>query len=455
MRCVMDNKEIVNNVIQQENDHKANSSRRSFLKHGLGGAAFILGAPYIGCGRPSHSMESLRESSAVLSAGSAGDEQFWRGVKDQFIIKENFIIINAANMAPASLPVMEAQFNYIRSINVDTSHENRGKIEIYRQKSREKLASFLGADSDEISLSRNTSESNNIVVSGLPLGSSDDVVIWDQNHPTNNVAWDVRAERYGFTVKRVTTPPEPGSPEELITPFRNALAMRTKVLSITDFSSDTGIRLPTKELCALARQRGILSMVDGAQTAGCLVRDLHDLGCDFFTSSSQKWFAGPREAGVLYVRKEHIAGLWPSIVGVGWENAVEGGTAQKFETYGHRDDAKFAAFETAVDLLDTIGIDRIEKRVYALAEALRSGLRKRIPEISFYSPDEHSMSSPVVKFPVPGDEIRGVRKRLYEEHDVGCAVHGGSFPGVRFSPHFYNTMEEMERAAEAAAALFV
>jgi isopenicillin-N epimerase len=400
-------------------------------------------------------METLREASAALSAGSAGDEQFWRGVKDQFIIKENFIIINAANMAPASLPVMETQFNYIRSINEDTSHENRGNIEIYRQKSREKLAVFLGADPEEIAISRNTSESNNILISGLSLGSSDDVVIWDQNHPTNNVAWDVQAERNGFTVKRVTTPPEPGSPDELINPFRDALTMRTKVLSITDFSSDTGIRLPTKELCALARQRGVLSMVDGAQTAGCLARDLHDLGCDFFTSSSQKWFSGPREAGVLYVRKEHIAHLWPMIVGVGWESAVEGGTAQKFETYGHRDDAKFAAFETAVDLLDTIGIKRIENRAYALADALRGGLSKRIPDISFYAPDKHTVNSPIVKIRVPGDEIRGVRKRMYEEHDIGCAVHGGSRPGVRFSPHFYNTMEEMDRVAEAAATLFI
>ncbi len=448
-------KSIQSNKASDQNIAKnPRSNRRSFLKRGVGGAVFLLSAPYIQCGESSGSNMSLQESVARLSAGSSGDEQFWRSVKSQYPIKDNFIIINAGNMTPSPISVMERQFQFVRSINEDTSHENRGTVEIYREKAREALAAFLGADHDEIAVTRNTSESNNVIITGLTLGRGDEVVIWEQNHPTNNVAWDVRSDRHGFTVKRVTTPPNPQSPEELIKPFTDALSRRTRVLAITDISSDTGIRVPAKELCALAQQNNVLSLVDGAQSAGCVATNLHDMECDFYTSSSQKWLTGPREAGLLYVKKEQISSLWPSVVGLGWEDAAEGGTARKFETYGHKDDAKFAAFETAVNMLATIDIERIEKRVYALAGSLRNELKKRVPEIVFYAPDMESVNAPIVKFRLPGDQVAGIRKRMYEEHNVGCAVHGGGRPGLRLCPHIYNTMEEMERTADAVATLF-
>jgi selenocysteine lyase/cysteine desulfurase len=118
-----------------------------------------------------------------------------------------------------------------RSVDLDASFQNRAKFGELRERAREALAAYLGADPDEIAITRNTSEGNNTVVNGLDLGSGDDVVIWDQNHPTANIAWDVRAERYGFTVTRVKTPPQPRTADDLVRPFRDAMSRSTRIVA--------------------------------------------------------------------------------------------------------------------------------------------------------------------------------------------------------------------------------
>lgn len=211
-------------------------------------------------------------------------------------------MMNAANLCPSPYPVIETVEQLTRDVDMDASFQNRGKFGELREKARTALAAHVGADPTEIAITRNTSESNNTVVNGLTLGAGDEVVIWDQNHPTNNTSWEVRAERMGFSVKKVATPPSPQSPEELVSVFADALSARTKVLSFTHVSNVSGVELPAKELCRMARERGILTLVDGAQSFGAIHLDLHDMGCDFFSGSSHKWFVGPKEAGILYVR---------------------------------------------------------------------------------------------------------------------------------------------------------
>ena len=156
------------------------------------------------------------------------------------------------------------------------------------------MAAQLGVSADEIALVRNTSESNNTINNGMPLGAGDEVVLWDQNHPTNNVAWDVRAARFGIAVKRVSVPRRPMSVEALIDPFAAALTGRTRVLALTHVSNVSGIRLPVRELAEVAHRRGIHVHVDGAQSWGALDVDLRELGCDSYSASAHKWFMGPR-----------------------------------------------------------------------------------------------------------------------------------------------------------------
>jgi selenocysteine lyase/cysteine desulfurase len=380
------------------------------------------------------------------------DEHYWQLVKEQFPLRPGLTIMNAANLCPSPYPVIEAVAGLTRDVDSDASFQNRGKFGELKEKARTLLARYLGAHSDEIAITRNTSEGNNAVINGLDLGPGDEVVIWDQNHPTNNVAWDVRADRFGYTVRRVSTPVSPAEDAELVAPFVEAITGRTRVLAFSHVSNISGIGLPAAELCAHARERGILTLVDGAQTFGALQLDLHQMGCDFYTGSSHKWLMGPKEAGVLYVRSDRTDELWPSDVGVGWASALENG-AQKFDNLGQRDDAAVSAMGTAVDFHNTIAPERIEQRVRELATSLMTGLSERLPDARFHTPFKPQQRAGVVVFEIPGTDPRQLFSNLYAQHDVAGAPRGGEFSGVRLSPHIYNTMEDVNRVLEVVPQL--
>ena len=417
-------------------DHQWQLPRREVLMGLLGS----LGA--------ATSLSSMR--GAAAPSESAG-ERFWHLVKSQFPLRAGLSLMNAANLCPSPYKVLESVFSLTRDLDADASFQNREKFSRLVEASRRALADYLGASPDEIVIPRNTSEANNIVIGGLDLGEGDDVVLWDQNHPANNVAWDVRARRFGFSVRRVTTPTRADDPEELIAPFRKAHTKRTKVLSFSHVSNISGQRLPAKRLCELARQRDIMTLIDGAQTFGSAQVDVHDLGCDFYTGSAHKWLLGPKEVGVLYVRRERIADLWPSIVGAGWPVANDH-DARKLETFGQRDDAAVAAVANAVDFHLAIGKAAVESRIQRLATTLKEQLRE-IPGVKLRSPMAAELSGGVVVFTIAGVDLQAAYQRLYTKYQIGCAMMGGRFRGIRLCPHIYNPMNEIHRAVAAVAEL--
>jgi isopenicillin-N epimerase len=424
---------------------KQAADRRSFLK-GIAGSAAVL--PLLPTLARAGSADELRRASEKLAAGDSANESYWRLVKGQFTIKPNFIMLNAANLCPSPHMVRESVFRLTDDLDADVSFQNRAKFDALREEAGRKLASLMSASDDEIAIVRNTSEANNIIVNGLELKAGDEVVIFDQNHPTNNVAWDVRAARFGFTVKRVSLRNPPESVEEMLKTFQGAFSNKTKVLSITDASNTTGVRLPSKELCRMARERGIYTHVDGAQTFGLLAVNLHELGCDSYSGSAHKWFMGPKEAGLLYIRRERIAQLWPGVVGVGWGDKVETASkgARKFETLGQRDDAAVSAMGTTVDFHLLIGPARIEARMRELAAALKEGCA-RIPGARLLTSTSPELSAGVCVVTFEGKETRKIYEALYAKHHIAAAPTGG----IRFCPHIYNTMEEIERTVSALA----
>jgi selenocysteine lyase/cysteine desulfurase len=425
--------------------------RRRFVKQLFGGAAAAIAAPAL-VATAAEALDSVESVIPDLARGAAADEAFWRAVRDLYPLRPGLALVNAANLCPSSYPVMETEFRYIRDVNVDTSFQNRGKFSQLREEARSRLAAFVGADPEEIAIVNNTTAGNNQVITGLELRRGDEIVIWSQNHPTNNIAWDVTAQRYGLVTKRVDTPAAPADREDLTRPFREALTGRTRVLALTHLSNVSGVALPIRELCAMARERGILTLVDGVQTFGALKLDLHEMGCDFFTASSHKWLTGPRQAGILYIRRDRIGDLWPAIVGVGYGPSVED-TARKFETLGQRNDATIAAITPAVDLHVRIGLERVEARVRELAAATMKGLREKVPGVRLRTPSDPDLSGGVVIFHLPDRDHGEMMSALYAEFDVACARMSGDFDGIRFSPHIYNTMDQIDQAVDAVARL--
>ena len=417
-------------------------TRRSFLTGMAAGAALMPR------GLAGLAPERGRSRALPEPPVNPADESYWELVRAQFSFREERVPMNAANLCPSPRAVADRVEELTRDIDRDCSFNNRAKFRGLTEESRGTVAAQLGVDADEIALVRNTSEANNTINNGVPLRVGDEVVIWDQNHPTNNVAWDVRAARFGITVKRVSVPRHPASAQALIDPFAAALTGRTRVLALTHVSNVSGIRLPVRELAEIARGRGIHVHVDGAQSWGALDVDLRQLGCDSYTGSAHKWFMGPKEAGVLYVREDRIGEIWPNIVAPGWGSDADPDVrgARKFESLGQRDDACLAAVATGAAFHAAIGAAAVEARVTELATTLKVGLAGL--GMTLVTPMDPELSGGVCIVEVPGDRSAALR-RLYEEHGIAGAGTGG----LRLCPHVYNTMAHVERAIDAAKTL--
>jgi selenocysteine lyase/cysteine desulfurase len=440
-------------------------SRREFGKL-LGGAAVVVPLRAVLKGRAHGDPEGLPHGGPegppckeLQGVAGARDESFWRTVRDKFLLPVDLALMNAANLCPASRPVLEVLEAETRWVDRDPSLPNRRRMTEGRETTRKLLAGFLHATPEEIVITRNTSEGNNIVSSGLDLKAGDEVIVVSDNHPSLLNAWQQKAKRFGFSVRVIDqVNPHPGT-DYYVDAFAKAMTTRTRVVAFSHVTASVGDLFPAKDLCRLARERGVLSIVDAAQSFGVLDIDLSDMQPDFFTGSAHKWPCGPREVGVLFIRRSLTAGsagaqasatpaIWPSVVSL-YAGAV--GASTTFEGMGQRDDAAVMAFGEALKLQTTIGAATIERRSRELAQALIEGLKK-IPGVKVWTHADPARSAAIVSFQPGGLNPSTLATTLYEKDRIAVMARGGADRGgLRVAPHFYNLHEEVERLVGAVA----
>ena len=376
------------------------------------------------------------------------DERFWLTVREQFLMPADLAVMNAANLCPSPAPVLESMYRSTKDMDGDPSFENRAKMTTGKEDARRAVATFLRVTPEEIVLTRNTSEANNMVSSGLDLKAGDEVVIFADNHPSNSAAWTLKAKRFGYTVSTIPQPnPHPGT-DYYVEAAKRAISPRTRVLAFTHQTSTVGDVLPADELCQVARERNVLTLVDGASALGFIDVDLGRMQPDFYTGSSHKWPCGPKEVGVLYVNAGAHERIHPSII-----SAYPGtiGISRRLEAMGQRDEPAIIGFAEAIRFETTIGVRAIEQRSRALAQGLIAGLR-HIDGVHIWTHPDPVRSGAVVTFRPGALDIPRLAAALYKNDRIGCATRTGrDRPGIRFSPHIYNTMAEVDRAVAAVA----
>ncbi len=411
-------------------------SRREFARlFAMGGSAAILSHQTL-LGSKSLKMTDPRTPAGTLD---------WETVRSQFLIPPELTVLNAANLCPSPGPVLKTVYDYTKRLDSEPVPSYRAEMREVKELTRKQLAEYLRVTPEEILITRNTSESNNWVSNGLDLGSDDEVVIFSDNHPSNNEAWKERSKRFGFTVKEVPPlNPHPGF-DYYLEAFEKAMTHRTRVLSFTHLSNTVGDLFPAKELCGMARKRGILTLIDGAQSFGLLDVDLSDIQPDFYTGSAHKWPCGPKETGVLFVNGSVHDKFWPSVY-----SAYKGsdGLAKTHEGLGQRDTPALYAFGQQIEFLRKIGQEKIEERSGDLATEIIEELQKT-KGVYIYTPDERALRSAVVTFRPANLEPAKVVKALEEDGIVAANLGGENWAGVRFSPHFYNSNSDVERAVGA------
>ncbi len=416
---------------------RASLNRREFTRlFAVGGSAAVLGHPSFEGFRPAPlSTRSLRRGAVN-----------WDDVRSQFPMPPDVSVMNAANLCPSPVAVLETVVEYTERLDSVPFPSYRSEIGgAKKERTRELLAGFLRVTPEEILITRNTSEANNWVSNGLDLGPGDEVLIFSDNHPSNNRAWKAKGERFGYAVREVEqVTPHPGM-EYYLEAFERAITANTRVMTFMHHSNVAGELFPAKELCALARERGIISLIDGAQSFGLLDVDLSDIQPDFYSGSAHKWPCGPKETGVLYVNARVQDRFWPSSYSA---YSGQSGISRTHEGLGQRDTPALYTFGTQIEFLQSIGMNEIEARSRELASQLIEGLNA-IEGVHMWTSAEPERRGAVVTFR-PGElNARSVLGALEEDGIVAAARGGSSRGGIRFSPHFYNMEVDIERGIEA------
>ncbi len=331
------------------------------------------------------------------------------------------------------------------------------------ERARAVLARLIGAEPDEVALTRNATDGVALVAASLPLGPDDLVLTTDQEHPAVLFPWAL-AQRRGrgrlsfFSVAL--------DPEETYHRFVRAVHPATRLVVISHVSCETGTRLPVGAICSYCRERGILTLVDCAQSVGQFRVNLRQMGCDFATGNGHKWLCGPKGTGFLYVRADRLCVLEPPLVGAGatappfdrqllgedpagapWDFVA---SARRFE-YGTRNLHDYAALSAAIEYLEGFGWEAVEQHVAATSGLFKTALAAE-PGVTLYSPERWEESSGLVTFGVAGWGGEELSRSLW--NDYGIIQRRVQVPdAVRVSCAYFTALDDLERLLAALRAL--
>ena len=369
----------------------------------------------------------------------------------------NRICFNSGGVGPMPLPVMD-EMRHLEDLMLEYGGHDpayRTVAESTFAQTRVAFAEELDAEPGEIALMRAVSECLSLLATALNLREGDEIITSDEEHPSGVTEWISARDAAGVVLKRVSVG---RGPEVTIRQLREAITSRTRLIAVSHVTTETGIRLPMEEICALARERGVLTSIDGAQAAGQLPLDLRDSGPDFYVFPTFKWLLGPRGAAVFYLRAESLIRLGQPGAGAGaferWSGADLSVTfwddARRFE-FGARSLELYAGAGAALRFAQESGVKNIERRVLQLAAELKQRL-SRIPGVRVLTPGDPGESAGIVTFQVSGLQGADVSSRLYTEADVQCrpALEGRA---TRLCVHYFATAPEIELVVSAVEGL--
>ncbi len=299
-------------------------------------------------------------------------DRYWADLRRQWLLAADRINLNCGSVGCTPMPVLRSMIDHLLSAEAfrEGGYPWFGYEESPRLRElRDALAAFLHCKRDELALTRNATEGNNVVCHGLDLNAGDEVLLTDQEHPGGRCCWDLRAKRHGLKLNFVKLPRPPASVDEIVERFAKALTPKTRIVVFSHITSPTGLLLPAKEICELARKHGVLSHIDGAHAIGQMPLNLHELGCDFYSTSPHKWLLAPKGTGSLYVREELLERLWVHTASSDWQNYKL--KAYRFSNLGTSNLSVMVGLKAALDFFQAIGPERIYARIHQLARRVR------------------------------------------------------------------------------------
>ncbi len=418
--------------------------RRRFLK-----SLSFLAATMAYAGRNSSASPSeMAAFSRNLQSATPLAEKYWRLIKDQFLLPKDYTYFNTGGLGATPYVVVEKvkEFTTRSATYPSPSHDMQ---EWNRIKAKCAALFSPNCKKEEIALTGSTTEGINIILNGLGLKRGDEVITSTHEHAALNVPLLNQMQRDGITIKSFQ--PDFKNGLNNVNKIEHLISKRTKLIFFSHITCTTGQLFPVKEIGELARAKGVLFALDGAQVMGNMPVNVNEYGCDFYATCGHKWLLGPQRTGILYVREEMIERLRPTTVG-GYSDVkhdiVKGilkfaPGAARYE-YATQNIALYFGLEAALDFLKIIGGQSIWQHNKSLAEKLYSGLQD-IPNVILLSPEEEKFRTSLITFKLKNIDFRKAGSYLTGEKRIRVrVVPEANVNGIRISTHLYNDESQVE-----------
>lgn len=412
--------------------------KREFLKSSsLLGLGSLLTFP---------SIEKLIQSVGhVPSAELASDENFWLKIRSAYKLKPDYINLENGYYCIQPEEILEAYMKHIRDVNLQGAYYMRTVQYENKKMINQKLAEVAGCTSEELIITRNTTESLDMIIGGLNWKEGEEAVMAEQDYGAMLDMFTQISRRYGVVNKIISLPLDPKTDEEIVDLYEKAITPKTKLLMVCHMINITGQILPVKKICDMAHKKGVQVMVDGAHTFAHLSFKIPDLGCDYYGASLHKWLSVPLGVGLLYVKKENIAKVWPLLA----ESEKPEDDIARLNHTGTIPVHTDLAIVNAIEFYMKIGPNRKEDRLRYLQNYWVKQARQ-IPNVIVNTPSDTTRSCGIANVGIKNMKPSDMADKLLKQFKIyTVAIDGKGVKGCRITPNVYTTTDELDQLVKA------
>lgn len=372
---------------------------------------------------------------------SAKDEDFWFEIQNSFSVTRGIINLNNGGVSPSPRIVTEAMVRYTWQQEDATAYTMWQILEPQCETIRTGLAGVFGCDPEEIAITRNASESLEILLMGMDLKNGDEILTTTQDYPRMLTTLRQRELREGLVLKLVKVPIAPQHLDDITDAFEKAITPKTRVILIAHVINITGQIMPVKAVCDIARSKGIEVIVDGAHSFGHFAFTQSDLGCDYYGTSLHKWLYAPKGTGLLFVKRDKIERIWPLMAA----DKTQKTDIRKFEEIGTHSAAPKLAIGEAILFHTGIGARRKEERLRYLSRYWMNRLSS-LPNVRFHTSFDEHQSCGIANVEITGVDPGALGTYLFDKHKIlAVPIVHDEFKGLRVTPNVYTTLSELDR----------
>lgn len=368
----------------------------------------------------------------------ARDEPFWAKMRSGYRLKPEYINLENGYYCFIPQETLKNYIEHIKEVNFQGSWYMRTTQWSNKDKVVDRLVANFGGTSDEVAITRNATESLDIIISGYPWQKGDEAIFANQDYGSIKNMFELASRRHGIFNRIVDIPIYPTNDEEIVKIYEDAITPQTKLIMVSHMINITGQILPVKKICDMAHAYGVEVMLDGAHCIAHIDFKIEETGCDYYACSLHKWLSVPLGAGLLYVKKVHINKIWPMLAPYELDQA----NIKNISHTGTQPVATILAINDALDYYEMVGPKRKEERLRYLQHYWTDKVRN-IPRISINTPKDRSCA--IANVGIEGMDPSNLARILLEEYRVfTVAINDAGVAGCRVTPNIYTSIEELD-----------